>query len=171
MTESTVQVPVSLIEQIDRDLGENAWHPDDCPGSHPAHCLCAVGDARRALRALLSPPIPTAAPPSIADMVPGTTFRFEGETWAVADGGDAVRVSAAGWRTYRTLNGFDPSTICDVTPPASAPGPPAPDPHPFVDGRFGDDGICHARVRDEYPSRCYRPRADAVHESGDSGGG
>lgn len=67
MAEPTVQVPVSLIKQIERDLGENAWHPEDCPGSHPAHCTCAVGQARRALRALLSQPT---AEPSFPDAYP-----------------------------------------------------------------------------------------------------
>jgi len=35
--------------------------------------------------------------------------------------------------------------------------------HVYLDGRFGDDGVCHAVVRDAYPSRCYRPRGDTVH--------
>lgn len=40
--------------------------------------------------------------------------------------------------------------------------------HAYVDGRFGDDGVCHAHTPGHtaysaWPDRCYRPRADRVH--------
>jgi hypothetical protein len=35
--------------------------------------------------------------------------------------------------------------------------------HAYVDGRFGDDGICHAPIDGGYPHHCYRPRPDTVH--------
>jgi hypothetical protein len=35
--------------------------------------------------------------------------------------------------------------------------------HAYVDGRFGDDGICHATTDAGYPHRCYCPRGDRVH--------
>lgn len=166
-----MQVPVSLIQSIERDLGEDAWHPEDCPGSHPAYCTCAVGKARRALRALLSQPTPTAefrfsaetgeelrpyqaatgdvrariaaavmpgwtpeavdaaygaymsddttAPPSIADMVPGTTFTRTNSTWKVykrgAASGRMMVESPEG--TIHYLDSIDPSTIRDVVVP------------------------------------------------------
>ncbi|WIA95840.1 hypothetical protein [Curtobacterium sp. MCBA15_004] len=135
----TVQVPVSLIEQIERDLGENAWHPEDCPGSHPAHCTCAVGQARRALRALLSQPTPTVGylpfderaefpvevpvePPRIEDMAPGTLFwAKDGKgVWRRLSKTNASVTSVVDLSTGRHFPAIhiDPSTIRDVTPPA-----------------------------------------------------
>lgn len=47
---------------------------------------------------------------------------------------------------------------------ATADALPTREPHAYVDGRFGDDGLCHARTDDLWPGRCYRPRADRVHD-------
>jgi len=44
----------------------------------------------------------------------------------------------------------------------------APGTHAYIEGRFGDDGVCHAHTPGQtnysaWPGRCYRPRADRVH--------
>lgn len=143
VAEPTVQVPVSLIEQMREALvGGPAW----------ASSVVRVANARRALDALLSHLTPTAepcpvavehaphewdvnegevgfgsrcpgvaAPPSSADMVPGTTFvaQFRAPD---NDGDRRFTVMGSFWvrgadERWHVAAGIDPSTIRDVQPP------------------------------------------------------
>jgi hypothetical protein len=61
-----------------------------------------------------------AAPPSIADMVPGTTFEY-GERWTVGHNLPDQPPHAHRGLEARYLDQFDPSTIRDVTPPPVTP--------------------------------------------------
>jgi hypothetical protein len=107
VSEPTVQVPVSLLEQMQRYFRS---------GSDTLSRRMAAE-----LTTLLSQPTPTAELPRPEDMAPGTTFtaRFVNP----ADGGGrftnidgfGVRDEAGRWCIAR---GIDPSTIRDVTPPA-----------------------------------------------------
>lgn len=125
MTEPTVQVPVSLIE--------------DALNTSPSAVERRV-NAVRALRALLSQQIPTAdewaawercegprpdgldddaplpspQPPRIEDMAPGTTFRLAGGNGMWMRTRDGA-VHTSGVSTFGV--GIDPSTIRDVIPP------------------------------------------------------
>jgi hypothetical protein len=150
VAEPTVPVPVSLIEDVDAVLSD-AQHHDDCTHSRNlARCTCAIGVARRSLRALLSQSTPTGEPdwpkqttqpgvteeevmrridrsvgksPSIADMVPGTTFVTEGQRFmriqtASGLGWAPTLVSEGGM--FAGADDIDPSTIRDVTPPVGS---------------------------------------------------
>lgn len=70
---------------------------------------------------------PDAAPPSIPDMMPRTTFWARtkwGHEWPfVAEGGNAIRANVSGYPDGILLHEFDidPATIRDVTPPKGHP--------------------------------------------------
>lgn len=134
MAERMIQVPVSLIQKTILALRVNT----------PQSTRRARGEA---LAALLSQPTPTAepmsadefsarwrgadavlrgmsepaAPPSIAEMVPGTTFEWEGHRF--------MRLSATAQYPLVDDGGFlfdvdsiDPSTIRNITPPGDSNG-------------------------------------------------
>lgn len=96
----------------------------DAPGGEPAQDVLALCDELDRLRALLSQPTPTAEPPNIADMAPGTTFRArrnnDNAVWHLWcwTGRSLMRIGAS-----TTAQGaisdmdIDPSTIREVTPP------------------------------------------------------
>jgi hypothetical protein len=71
--------------------------------------------------------LPSAAPPSIADMASGTTFTEASDGWprstwevgAHIDGTRYIVRLSDGWA--RDPKGIDPSTIRDVTPPPATP--------------------------------------------------
>lgn len=104
MTEPTVQVPVSLIKRAVEGLLK-------APG-RDAILVCGE------LHTLLSQPTPSAEPPRIEDMAPGTTFTAS--TWQkylshwtyLPDGG-----VLSGMGVWHDRADVDPSTIRDVTPP------------------------------------------------------
>jgi hypothetical protein len=112
VAEPTVQVPVSLIERI---VGTNSRRTLD------------KSYAIRELRALLSQPTPTptAEPPRIEDLAPGSTFRAD---TTHGTQGELFFAAADGW--FYNIMGIitnprdiDPSTIRNVTPPATKEAP------------------------------------------------
>ncbi len=154
MAEPTVQVPVSLPtrDEVAAEVKRvtHAWSGpsmDEFVNDPPTRKHYAIADA---VLALLSQPAPTAeprdpdrwkkqaqemldaAPPSIADMVPGTTFTAEGEGVPGTLHRFEVRdvTTPLGDRYLRCLTHegrgargsyVDPSTIRDVTPPVVTP--------------------------------------------------
>lgn len=129
MVEPTVPMPLSLIEEaadlIESDRGAKILtvhrfrallsqptqtekpHAPSCDGWMQDEGECTCG---------------TAAPPSIADMVPGTTFSFlrvDGVRVRgfVIDGHITIDVEGSAWRHDE----IDPSTIRDVTVPTVTP--------------------------------------------------
>ena len=100
------------------------------------------------LAALLAQPTPTAEPPLV--QVGG---RRGGKTTAAID----ALLDRASERGIQ-VQIIEPPRIEDM----------APGTHAYIDGRFGDDGVCHAHMPGQtnysaWPGRCYRPRADRVH--------
>ncbi len=112
MSEPIMQIPESLdtneLRQVARNDG--LWESE-------AVLVETAADEIDRLRALLSQPTPTAEPPSIEEMAPGTTFTEE-VRWTVTgtlSTGSTVAHSRSG--EMRFADRFDPSTIRDVTPP------------------------------------------------------
>ncbi|PZE23871.1 hypothetical protein [Curtobacterium sp. MCBD17_028] len=118
----------------------------------------------------VAPSSTVAEPVRIEDMAPGTTFRaetFRGYashwTW-LGDGFVRSGMGIDHWlRGSDGSSYIDPSTVRDVTPPPTQPETITD--HEYVEGRFGDDGVCHAHTPgvtnySAWPSRCYHPRAE-----------
>lgn len=154
MTEKYVQVPVSLIEQLRREYADVlpagvSWSTVESinallsttPTAEPDRVFrcedCGdefeddhYGDAQ-AHEDQYGHNVPSwttpAAPPSIADMVPGTTFTeasngWPRTAWTVGqrhDGMKYIKRQSDGW-TVLDLDSIDPSTIRDVQPPKDA---------------------------------------------------
>lgn len=69
------------LSMVEWELGENGLHRESCPGSHPAHCECSTGVARRYARhALEKKPAPATCKHN----------DVESETRAVCQGCGAV---------------------------------------------------------------------------------
>lgn len=141
MSEPNVQVPVSLIERAVLNLVNTPWPNDELiealkalpqptAGEDPKPSLCARLDPHEthatSFRVWAKDgyydvpgrcPGVSATPPSIADMVPGTTFDCP-ERWTVGPPTLQGRQWAFRSGEGRYLDEFDPSTIRDVTPPA-----------------------------------------------------
>lgn len=144
MTEPSVQIQVSLIERIGRMASDTSafsaqewddlsavlaailsqptaerWQdrPHEAREDVDDYSMCLCGSP-------VDVPLHVAAPPSIADMVPGTTFtaQVRGFTnpvdWEVLPyvGGGVFARSPSSWR-WCSQHDIDPSTIRDVTPP------------------------------------------------------
>lgn len=73
-------------------------------------------------------------------------------------------VTGVAWESGTSVNdevettSAEPVSIADM----------APGTHAYIEGRFGDDGVCHAHTPGQtnysaWPGRCYRLRADRVH--------
>lgn len=133
MTEPTVQVPVSLAraivgqlrndaEQIDGEWGWNRDVSKIRASSDPDDYGKEQVRLSDALDALLSQPTPTAEPPRIEDMAPGTQFtaqyRMTGRRALFAKVGkwSVVEVAVGALTIHGAV--LDPSTIRDVTSPA-----------------------------------------------------
>jgi hypothetical protein len=125
-----VDVVAAAIYDVRDDTDMGTW--DELGGSDRERYECDARAAISALdgalhsstiRAVTPPPISSAAPPSVADMAPGTTFVARtkwGHEWPfVADGGNAIRATVRGYRDGISLHDYDihSSTIRDVTPP------------------------------------------------------
>ncbi|WP_284761533.1 hypothetical protein [Curtobacterium sp. MEB011] len=130
--EPTVQVPVSLIERLLGNRTTDTWNELRALLSQPTPSAVLTGGigypvreaARREDEHARS--VATADPPSIEDMVPGTTFTAgwphtgRPTHWVVLN--DGVRCIEHGRGYYGTAWSLhdapiDPSTIRDVTPP------------------------------------------------------
>jgi hypothetical protein len=105
MSERMIPVPESLIERIDSAYNNNA-SSDTFAGLIEELWM-------------LSQPTPTAEPPRIEDLTPGSTFRAD---TTHGTQGELFFAAADGW--YYNIMGIitnpsdiDPSTIRDVTPP------------------------------------------------------
>jgi hypothetical protein len=107
MAEPTVQVPVSLIERAVEGLLK-------APG-RDAILVCGE------LHTLLSQPTPSAEPPRIEDMAPGTTFTVNllgsGIDYRVTVPDFGVQYRLVDRDLWVHLRDRDPSTSRDVTPP------------------------------------------------------
>lgn len=64
----------------------------------------------------------------------------------------------------RTLRILDEQRIPSAQQPVPAEPVGIPK-HDYIDGRFGDDGVCHATTDAGYPHRCYRHRTHEVHKT------
>ena len=102
MTEPTVQVPVSLPTREQIQNGAVA----EFEGKTLTVDLDAV-----------SQPTPTAEPPRIEDLAPGTTFTARGGMHFTVLALDIIQDAA---KRHYLARQFDPSTIRDVQPPAGA---------------------------------------------------
>ncbi|QKS13922.1 hypothetical protein HUN58_14505 [Curtobacterium sp. Csp1] len=135
MTEPTVQMPVSLIEEL-REAADVAYKgPNDTDpamlrlyadkirrgypggGSNLTAAVARVLDV--VADALVWQPTTTADQPRIEDLESGTLLEL-GKRWTVARDHDGVTFLYAendGYSTLMPASAVDPSTIRDVTPP------------------------------------------------------